>query len=85
MPKTDKLLKLKIDTGLDERTVVSGIAGVYKPEDLVGKKICMIVNLPPRKIRGVESNGMILSAENSDGELCLIAPTEDFENGSEIK
>ena len=85
VPKTDKLLNLKIDTGFDERTVVSGIAGVYKPEDLVGKKICMIVNLPPRKIRGVESNGMILSAENQDGELCLIAPTEDFENGSEIK
>jgi len=85
VPKTDKLLKLKIDTGIDERTIVSGIAGVYKPEDLIGKKICMIVNLAPRKIRGVESNGMILSAENSDGELCLIAPTEDFQNGSEIK
>ncbi len=85
VPKTDKLLKLKIDTGIDQRTVVSGIAGVYKPQDLIGKKICMIVNLAPRRIRGVESNGMILSAENSDGELCLIAPTEDFHNGSEIK
>ena len=85
VPKTDKLLKLKIDTGIDERTVVSGIAGVYKPEDLIGRKICMIVNLAPRRIRGVESNGMILSAENSDGGLCLIAPTEDFHNGSEIK
>ena len=85
VPKTDKLLKLKIDTGIDRRTVISGIAGVYKPEDLIGKRICMIVNLAPRKIRGVESFGMILSAENSDGELCLIAPTEDFHNGSEIK
>jgi len=85
VPKTDKLLKLKIDTGIDQRTVISGIAHVYKPEDLVGKKITMIVNLAPRKIRGVESMGMILSAENSDGELCLIAPTEDFHNGSEIK
>jgi methionyl-tRNA synthetase len=85
VPKTDKLLKLKIDTGIDIRTVISGIAGVYKPEDLIGKKICMIINLAPRKIRGVESNGMILSAENSDGDLCLIAPTEDFHNGSEIK
>ncbi|MBN2172685.1 MAG: methionine--tRNA ligase [Bacteroidales bacterium] len=85
VPKTDKLLKLKIDTGIDNRTVISGIANAYKPEDLVGKKICMIVNLAPRKIRGVESMGMILSAENSKGELCLISPTEDFHNGSEIK
>jgi len=85
VPKTDKLLKLKIDTGFDQRTVISGIANAYKAEDLIGKKICMIVNLAPRKIRGVESMGMILSAENSDGELSLIKPMDDFHNGSEIK
>jgi methionyl-tRNA synthetase len=85
VPKTDKLLKLKIDTGFDQRTVISGIAGKYKPEDMVGKKVCMIVNLAPRSIRGTESKGMILSAENASGELCLIIPSEDFHNGSEIK
>lgn len=85
VPKTDKLLKLKIDTGIDKRTVISGIAQKYDPRKLVGKKICMIINLASRKIRGVESMGMILSAENAKGELCLIAPTEDFHNGSEIK
>jgi methionyl-tRNA synthetase len=85
VPKTDKLLKLKIDTGFDQRIVISGIAGKYKPEDLVGKKVCMIVNLAPRSIRGTESKGMILSAENANGELCLIIPSENFHNGSEIK
>ena len=85
VPKTDKLLKLKIDTGFDQRTVISGIAGFYEPEDLIGKKICMIVNLAPRKIRGIESSGMILSAEDSNGNLSMIAPTKDFHNGSEIK
>jgi methionyl-tRNA synthetase len=85
VPKTDKLLKLKIDTGFDQRTVISGIAGKYKPEDIIGKKVCMIVNLAPRSIRGTESKGMILSAENASGELCLIIPSEDFHNGSEIK
>jgi methionyl-tRNA synthetase len=85
VPKTDKLLKLKIDTGIDQRTVISGIAGKYKPEDLIGKKICMIVNLAPRNIRGTESKGMILSAEDANGNLCTIMPSEDFHNGSEIK
>ncbi len=85
VPKTDKLLKLKIDTGIDQRTVISGIAGKYKPEDLIGKKICMIVNLAPRNIRGTESKGMILSAEDANGNLCIIMPSEDFHNGSEIK
>lgn len=85
VPKTDKLLKLKIDTGIDQRIVISGIAGKYKPEDLIGKKICMIVNLAPRNIRGTESRGMILSAEDANGNLCTIMPSEDFHNGSEIK
>jgi methionyl-tRNA synthetase len=85
VPKTDKLLKLKIDTGIDQRIVISGIAGKYKPEDLIGKKICMIVNLASRNIRGTDSKGMILSAEDANGNLCLIMPSEDFHNGSEIK
>lgn len=85
VPKTDKLLKLKIDTGIDQRTVISGIAGKYKPEELIGKKICMIVNLAPRNIRGTESRGMILSAEDANGNLCTIMPSENFHNGSEIK
>ena len=85
VPKTDKLLKLKIDTGIDQRTVISGIAGKYQPDSLVGKKVCMIVNLAPRNIRGTESKGMILSAENTSNDLCLIIPSEDFHNGSEIK
>ncbi|MBN1339701.1 MAG: methionine--tRNA ligase [Bacteroidales bacterium] len=85
VPKTDKLLRLTLDTGFDTRTVVSGIAGFYKPEDIVGKKVCMIVNLAPRTIRGIESRGMILSAEDPSGNLCLITPFLDFPNGSKIK
>ena len=85
VPKTDKLLKLKISTGIDERTVVSGIAQYYAPEDIIGQKICMLVNLAPRKIKGIESQGMILMAENSKGELCFMTPTKDFNNGSLVK
>jgi methionyl-tRNA synthetase len=85
VPKTDKLLKLKINTGIDERTIVSGIAQYYAPEDIIGQKICMLVNLAPRKIKGIESQGMILMAENSKGELCFMTPTKDFNNGSLVK
>jgi methionyl-tRNA synthetase len=85
VPKTKKLLKLKVDTGVDQRTIVSGIAEYYKPEDIIGRKISMLVNLAPRKIRGIESKGMILMAENNDGELCFVSPSEDFHNGSEVK
>jgi methionyl-tRNA synthetase len=85
VPKTDKLLKLKINTGIDERTIVSGIAQYYAPEDIIGQKICMLVNLAPRKIKGIESQGMILMAENSKGELCFMTPTKDFNNGSMVK
>ncbi len=85
VPKTKKLLKLKIDTGVDKRVIVSGIAEYYKPEDIIGQKISILVNLTPRKLRGIESNGMILMAENSEGKLCFVSPTEDFNNGSEIK
>ena len=82
----DKLLKLTVDTGLDVRTVVSGIAEHYPPEEVVGKQVVLLVNLAPRKIRGVESKGMILMAENSEGKLCFVQPSAvDFENGSNIR
>jgi len=83
---TDKLLKLKIDTGIDVRTVVSGIAQYYKPEELIGKQVSILVNLAPRKIKGIESKGMILMAENAKGELSLVSPTNDkANNGSAVK
>ena len=85
VPKADKLLKLTIDTGLDKRTIVSGIAEHYKAEDLVGKQVALLVNLAPRKLRGIESQGMILSAENPEGKLSLISSWDIFENGSEVK
>ncbi len=86
VPKTDKLLKLLLDTGIDKRTVVSGIASYYKPEDIIGHKVCLLANLAPRKIKGIESRGMILMAENSKGELCFVSPVKnDFENGSSVK
>jgi len=74
--KTKKLLKLLVDTGIDKRTVVSGISEYYKPEDIVGQKVSILVNLAPRKLRGIESQGMILMAEDNDGKLCFIEPTE---------
>ncbi len=83
--KTKKLLKLKIDTGIDQRTVVSGIAEFYKPEDIIGEKVSVLVNLAPRKLRGIESQGMILMAEDKDGKLCFVSPTEDVADGSEVK
>ena len=86
VPKTDKLLKLLIDTGIDTRTVVSGIAGSYKPEDVIGQQVSVLVNLAPRKIKGIESQGMILMAENSAGELSFVAPTKpNFYNGGGIR
>jgi methionyl-tRNA synthetase len=85
VPKTKKLLKLKIDTGIDQRIVVSGIAEHYEPEKIIGQKVSILVNLAPKKLRGIESNGMILSAEDREGRLCFVAPDPNFENGSEIK
>jgi methionyl-tRNA synthetase len=83
--KANKLLKLVVDTGLDKRTVVSGIAEHYTPEEVIGKKVSILMNLAPRKIRGVESQGMILMAENDKGELSFIAPEKDFEAGCEVR
>ncbi|MEL6484089.1 MAG: methionine--tRNA ligase subunit beta, partial [Bacteroidota bacterium] len=85
MPKANKLLVLKVDTGLDTRTIVSGIAESFKPEDIVGKKVTVLVNLAPRKLRGVESEGMILMTENAQGKLVFVNPDEETpENGATI-
>ena len=84
VPKTDKLLKLTIDTGIDKRTIVSGIAEYYAPEDMVGKQICILANLAPRKIRGIESKGMILMARQGDGKMRFITPQEVLTNGAQI-
>lgn len=86
VPKTDKLLKLLIDTGIDQRTVVSGIAEFYKPEEIIGQKVTVLVNLAPRKIKGIESKGMILMAENADGTLSFVSPTKaEINNGSTVR
>lgn len=84
VPKTDKLLKLTIDTGLDQRTIVSGIAEYYTPEEMVGKQICILANLQPRKIRGIESKGMILMAKQEDGKMRVVSPEERILNGSTV-
>jgi len=85
VPKTTKLLKLKIDTGLDIRTIVSGIAEYYDPEAIVGRQISIIANLEARKIKGIESQGMILMAEDKDGRLVMVTPVDKVSNGSMIK
>jgi len=85
VPKADKLLQLRIDDGLEKRTIVSGIAMYYQPEDLVGKQICFIANLAPRKLKGIVSEGMILSAENNDGTLAVVMPEKEVKPGSEVK
>ena len=85
VPKADKLLQFSIDDGMGGRTIVSGIAKYYAPEDLVGKEVCFIANFPPRKLKGVESQGMILSAENPDGSLVVIGPQGEVKPGCQVK
>ena len=85
VPKTKKLLKLQIDTGIDQRTIVSGIAEYFEPENIVGKQVSVLINLEPREIKGILSQGMILMAENSDGNLSFVAPSEIFPSGSVIR
>jgi methionyl-tRNA synthetase len=85
VPKANKLLQLKIDTGVDVRTVVSGIAEYFEPEKIIGKQVSILINLEPRTIRGIDSQGMILMAEDTSGKLTFISPAENTENGSEIK
>jgi methionyl-tRNA synthetase len=84
VPKTDKLLKLTIDTGLDQRVIVSGIAQYYTPESVIGKQICILANLEPRTIRGIESRGMILMAKEADGNMRIVSPEERLGNGAKI-
>ena len=84
VPKTDKLLKLTIDTGIDRRVIVSGIAEYYSPEDMLGKQICILANLKPRTIKGIESKGMILMARQGDGKMRFITPQEVLANGAQV-
>ena len=85
VPKTKKLLQLKVDVGIDTRTIVSGIAESFKPEDIIGQKVTVLVNLAPRKLRGVESQGMILMANTPDGKLAFIEPENDsVANGEQV-
>ena len=77
MVKTEKLLVLKIDLGQEQRTIVSGIAHSYSPEEVVGKKVTVLTNLKPKVIRGVESQGMLLMAEDQDGRLIFISPEDE--------
>ncbi len=83
--KTKKLLQLKVDTGIDQRTVVSGIAEYFKPEEIIGKQVSILVNLAPRSIRGIESQGMILMAEDANGKLEFVAPANAVKPGSEVR
>ncbi|CEN37313.1 methionine--tRNA ligase [Capnocytophaga cynodegmi] len=86
MPKADKLLILKVDTGIDVRTIVSGIAESFNPQDIVGKQVTVLANLAPRKLRGVESHGMILMTENSEGKFVFLSPdNESIANGMVVK
>ncbi len=85
VPKADKLLQLRVDLGFEQRTIVSGIAEHFEPQNLVGKQVLVVANLAPRKLRGIESQGMILTAENSEGKLGLVSPPEGWENGSGVK
>lgn len=83
--KADKLLKLEIDLGYEKRTVLSGIAMHFSPEEIIGKRVTVVANLAPRKMRGIESKGMILMAQNEEGKLIFVAPTDAAMNGSEVK
>ena len=85
VPKADKLLQFLIDDGMGTRTIISGIAKYYNPEDLVGKQVCFIANLAPRKLKGIESQGMILSAENADGSLVVVGPSAPVVPGAQVK
>lgn len=83
--KADKLLQMQVSLGQETRTIVSGIAEYYSPDEVIGKRVSVLCNLAPRKIRGVESQGMILMAENSDGKLGFVTPSDDMEAGAEIR
>jgi len=82
--KADKLLELLVDLGFEQRTILSGIAMHFKPEDIVGKQVTIVANLAPRKMRGIESKGMILMAEDAAGKLYFVSPSEAVAAGSTI-
>ena len=82
--KTKKLLQLKVDVGIDVRTIVSGIAESFSPEEIIGQQVTVLTNLAPRKIRGVESQGMILMTDTLDGKLAFVEPAEKITNGGQI-
>ena len=85
VPKADKLLQFEVDLGFEVRTIVSGIAAFFDPESLIGKRVTVMANLAPRKIRGVTSQGMLLLAEDQHGELVFVSPDPGAENGSVIR
>ena len=85
VPKADKLLQLLVDIGLEKRTILSGIAEHFNPDDLIGKQAVVVTNLAPRKMRGVESNGMLLMAENTEGKLVFVEPVDGIEPGSVVR
>eukprot|EP00389_Voromonas_pontica_P006128 GDKH01009191.1.p1 GENE.GDKH01009191.1~~GDKH01009191.1.p1 ORF type:complete len:125 (+),score=15.92 GDKH01009191.1:43-375(+) len=84
-PDADKLLKMTVDTGIDVRTIVSGIAEHYAPEEVIGKQVSVLINLAPRKIRGIVSQGMILMAEDNEGNLAFVSPERAVDNGGEVR
>jgi methionyl-tRNA synthetase len=84
VPKSKKLLKLLVDTGIDERIIVSGIAQYYNPEEIIGQPVTVLLNLAPRKIMGIESQGMVLMAENSDGAFSFLQPDKEMRPGGEV-
>ena len=83
--KADKLLELKIDIGLETRTIVSGIAQYFKPEEIIGQQVSVLCNLAPRKLRGIESNGMILMASDTSGKLYFVNSQEPLDGGCVVK
>jgi methionyl-tRNA synthetase len=85
VPKTKKLLKLTLDTGIDQRTVVSGIAEHYQPGEIIGKQVCLLANLAPRQIMGIMSQGMILMAEDASGSLAFLRPEKPITNGGTVR
>lgn len=85
VPKADKLLQLLVDTGIDKRTVVSGIAEHFNPEEIIGQQVSILLNLEPRKIKGIESQGMILMAEDDGGKLCFVQPSRIINSGAEVR
>ena len=84
VPKTDKLMKLTVNVGIDTRTIVSGIAEHFTPEECVGAQVSVLVNLQPRTLKNIESQGMILMAEDADGKLQFVAPKKNVKEGSSI-